>query len=87
MPARRPIPESFGARLSSMRRHAENLPLEIEGLASGKTRVIWDDGEDITEEVLANKNWELHCLRQLIEIAEEDAQADALQIAGEATFH
>jgi hypothetical protein len=87
MRAKRSSPEGLTGRLASMRRHAEKLPLEIEALASGKKRVIWEDGEDITEELLANKHWELHCLRQLIEIAEEDVEADSLSNAGGAKFH
>ena len=79
--------ETSKRRLSSMRRHAGKLPLEIEALESGKKRVIWDDGEDITEELLARKQWEMHCLRQLIEIADEHAEADTLQEASSATFH
>lgn len=58
-------------QLPTWRRHAQRLPGEIDELLAGRNRVIWDDGEDITREVAANKLWELHCLRQLIELAEE----------------
>jgi hypothetical protein len=58
-------------QLPSWREHADRLRSEIEELIAGRRRIIWDDGEDITREVMFNKEWELHCLRQLIEIAEE----------------
>jgi hypothetical protein len=57
-------------QLPSWREHAARLPAEIDELLAGRKRLIWDDGEDITRQVTANKLWELHCLRQLIEIAE-----------------
>ncbi|HZZ33435.1 MAG TPA: hypothetical protein VFE10_15750 [Phenylobacterium sp.] len=70
--AARPSRPGFLDRyLAGRRHHAEKLLDEIEELAAGKKRVIWEDGEDITEELLANKRWELHCLLQLIEIEEE----------------
>jgi len=56
-------------QLPGWREHKRQLAQEMRDLKSGRRRLFLKK-QDVTAEQIVAKSWELHCLRQLIMIAE-----------------
>jgi hypothetical protein len=56
-------------QLPGWREHEKRLKADIRALKQGRRR-LFRSRTDVTAEQLVAKSWELHCLRQLIMLAE-----------------